>query len=83
MDTPVVKAKIDLLRRQLLARLGNFKEAFDSKIPIDPAYECLGLLRETIKRFDLTKEKVLELLTPNQLSLSENTPLIGINHERE
>lgn len=40
LDTPMVRAKFDLLRRQLLARLGDFKNAFDMKLPQDPAHEC-------------------------------------------
>lgn len=82
LDSPLIKAKIDLLRRSLLAKLGNFKESFDSRIPSNPAFECLGLLREVIKRYDLTKENVVDLLSQDQLSLIQQNPLLGISYDR-
>lgn len=82
LDSPLIKAKIDLLRRSLLAKLGNFKESFDSRIPSNPAFECLGLLREVIKRYDLTKENVVDLLSQDQLSLTQQNPLLGISYDR-
>lgn len=81
-DTPIIKAKFDMLRRKLLARLNDFKGAFDSKIPVDPAHECLGLLREVINRFGLTHEQTMKILSTNMLSLgdSEIKPLLELNY---
>lgn len=81
LDTPIVKAKFDLLRRQLLARLGDFKKAFDMKLPQNPAQECLGILKEVVNRYDLTQKQTVELLSTNMLSLgNDNKPLLELNY---
>lgn len=81
LDTPMVRAKFDLLRRQLLARLGDFKKAFDMRLPQNPAHECLGLLKEVVNRYGLTQKQTVELLTINMLSLgNENKPLLELNY---
>ncbi len=81
LDTPIVRAKFDLLRRQLLARLGDFKNAFDMKLPVNPSQECLGLLKEVVNRYGLTQKQTVELLSTNMLSLEhKNEPLLGLNY---
>lgn len=81
LDTPIVRAKFDLLRRQLLAKLGDFKNAFDMKLPQDPAHECAGLIKEVVNRYGLTQKQTVELLTTNMLSLEhKNEPLLGLNY---
>ena len=81
LDTPMVRAKFDLLRRQLLARLGDFKNAFDMKLPQNPAHECAGLIKEVVNRYGLTQKQTVELLSTNMLSLEhKNEPLLGINY---
>lgn len=81
LDTPMVRAKFDLLRRQLLARLGDFKNAFDMKLPQDPAHECAGLIKEVVNRYGLTQKQTVELLSTNMLSLEhKNEPLLGLNY---
>lgn len=81
LDTPMVRAKFDLLRRQLLARLGDFKNAFDMKLPQDPAHECTGLIKEVVNRYGLTQKQTVELLSTNMLSLEhKNEPLLGITY---
>lgn len=81
LDTPMVRAKFDLLRRQLLARLGDFKNAFDMKLPQDPAYECAGLIKEVVNRYGLTQKQTVELLSTNMLSLEhKNETLLGITY---
>lgn len=83
LDTPIIRAKIDLLRRSLLAKLGSFKEAFDMKIPVNPASECLGVIKEVVKRYDLNKEQVINLLSTDMLSLNQkNESIIGINYAK-
>lgn len=81
LDTPMVRAKFDLLRRQLLARLGDFRKAFDMKLPANPSQECLGLLKEVVNRYGLTQKQTVELLSTNMLSLEhKNEPLLGLNY---
>ncbi len=81
LDTPMVRAKFDLLRRKLLAKLGDFQKAFDMKIPTNPSQECLGLLKEVVNRYGLTQNQTVELLSTNMLSLEhKNEPLLGLNY---
>lgn len=81
LDTPMVRAKFDLLRRQLLARLGDFRKVFDMKLPNNPSQECLGLLKEVVNRYGLTQEQTVELLSTNMLSLEhKNEQLLGLNY---
>lgn len=81
LDTPMVRAKFDLLRRQLLAKLGDFQKAFDMKLPANPAQECLGLLKEVVNRYELTHKQTVELLSTNMLSLPNDTkPLLELNY---
>lgn len=82
LDTPFIKAKIDILRRSLLARLGSFKEAFDMKIPKEPIFECLGLLKDVIKRYNLTQEQVVHMLSEENMTLIKNESLLGIDYDR-
>ena len=82
LDSPMVRAKFDLLRRQLLARLGDFKNAFDMKLPQDPALECAGLLKEIVNRYGLNQKQTVELLTKKTLVLeNKNEPLLGLKYE--
>lgn len=77
LDTPLVRAKFDLLRRQLLAKLGDFKQAFDSKLPANPAYECLGLIKGVVERHGLSHEQVIGLLSTDMINLPNiNKPLL-------
>lgn len=83
LDTPLVKARFDLLRRKLLAQLNDFKGAFDSKIPIDPAQECLGVIREVVKRFGLSHDQTIALLSTNMLGYTQDKPLLEINYGKD
>lgn len=57
LQSAEIRARFDLLRRELLARAGNLREAFASEIPIDPAAECAGILRTLLEYtgFSLTQ----------------------------
>lgn len=81
-EIPFIKAKIDILRRGLLARLGSFKEAFDMKIPKEPIFECLGLLKDVIKRYNLTQKQVIHMLSEENMTLIKNESLLGIDYDR-
>jgi len=48
LESPQIRARFDLLRRELLVRAGNLKSAFGRELPIDPAAECAGLLRSIV-----------------------------------
>lgn len=84
LESPLIRAKFDLLRRQLLAKTGDFIKAFDSKLPANPAYECLGLLKSVIERHGLSQEQVIGLLSTNVLVLpNQNKPLLELGYGKE
>lgn len=63
-------AKIDLLRRQLLADVGDVRRALKSEAPVNLAQETFGLLRAVAKLHSLTVgdfERALADQTPKQL----------------
>lgn len=62
LQSPQVRARFDLLRRELLARAGNLKEAFASEVPVDPAAECEGMLKSLIGATGLTIVQLAEML---------------------
>ena len=69
LDSPQIKARFDLLRRQLLANTGKFREAFNPQTPENPAAECLGLIRSVVTANKLTHHDLLEMLdTDNHLN---------------
>lgn len=61
LESPQVRARFDLMRRELLARAGKLREAFASD-SLDPATECAGLLRALVKTHELTLPQVVDLL---------------------
>lgn len=61
-ESPQMRARFDVLRRELLARSGRIREAFDRAIPVDPASECAGLLRTVVEANGLGYEDVLSIL---------------------
>lgn len=66
LESPQIRARFDLLRRQLLAKSGSLREAFNSQIPINPAVECLGLIRSVVAANKLTYKDLLEMLEGNK-----------------
>lgn len=56
-----VRARFDLLRRELLARSGRLREAFAPR-SVDPAVECAGLLRSIVITNGLSVGQVADLL---------------------
>lgn len=61
LESPQVRARFDLLRRELLARAGHIREAFASSA-VDPALECAGMLRSVVASSGLTISQVASLL---------------------
>lgn len=62
LESPQVRARFDLLRRELLARSGNLREAFASSVPVDPAAECAGMLKTVIAATGMTISQLAKLL---------------------
>lgn len=61
-ESPQLRARFDVLRRELLARSGRIREAFDKAIPADPAAECAGLLRTVVEANGLGYEDIISIL---------------------
>jgi hypothetical protein len=62
LESPQVRARFDLLRRELLARSGNLRAAFSSSVPVDPAAECAGLLKTVVASTGMTITQLAKLL---------------------
>ena len=61
LESVQIRARFDLLRRELLARAGKVREAFAGS-SIDPAAECAGMLRSLVESRGLTLLQVASLL---------------------
>lgn len=61
LESPQVRARFDVMRRELLARSGNIREAFSSTA-VDPALECAGMLRTIIESQGYTLSQIAALL---------------------
>jgi len=61
-ESPQIRARFDMLRRNVLARTGQMAKAFDPATPADPARECAGLLRTVVEANNLTYDDVIKLL---------------------
>jgi len=62
LESSQVRARFDLLRRELLAGAGRLKDAFSSAVPIDPAAECAGMLKTIVESSGLSVAQLAELL---------------------
>ncbi|MCO1367067.1 hypothetical protein [Burkholderia multivorans] len=62
MESPQIRARFDLLRRELLARAGDLRTAFSSDVPIDPAAECAGLLKSIIASTGMNAVQLIDFL---------------------
>ena len=65
-DSPEIKARFDLLRRQLLANAGNVRAALSSPAPPDVAAQCVGLLRTVVDANGLDYGQLLSMLTTDK-----------------
>ncbi|MFX1803057.1 hypothetical protein PWR66_05270 [Paraburkholderia sp. A1RO-5] len=61
-ESPQIHARFDLLRRELLARRGELRKAFDAAMPVNPAAECAGLLRTLVHANGLGYDEIVNLL---------------------
>ena len=62
LESPLIRARFDLLRRELLARHGDLQHAFDTAIPANPAAECAGLLRTLAQANGFSYDDIVRLL---------------------
>ncbi len=84
LDSPQIRARFDLLRRELLARAGNLRAAFSDGVPIDPAAECAGLLRSIVSANGINATQLAELLEhDHHLQLLPQSTLRLLGHEGE
>jgi len=65
LDSLQIRSQFDMLRRQMSARLGCFKEVFDLKVPANPAQECAGLL-SLAEAFQLEYDNIVRLLSTDE-----------------
>lgn len=61
-ESPQLRARFDMVRRNLLARTGRIQKALDPTIPIDPARECAGLLKSVVEANNLSYEDIVKVL---------------------
>lgn len=61
LESPQVRARFDLLRRELLARSGRIRDAFGLS-PIDPTLECVGMLKSIFASRGLTVSQIANLI---------------------
>lgn len=65
-----IKAQFDMLRRRVLATdVRRLSEAFSTRVPVNPAAECAGVLRSLASAHNLSAAEINELLsTDNHLT---------------
>lgn len=73
-DSPEIRSRFDLLRRQLLANVGNIRSALTSQQPTDVAAQCAGLLRSVVDANNLDYGSLLALLTTDNHFQALATP---------
>lgn len=62
LESPQIRARFDLLRRQLLANTGNVRAALKLEPSANPGAECLGLLRSIVAAHHLTLSDLKRML---------------------
>ncbi|ABF09050.1 conserved hypothetical protein [Cupriavidus metallidurans CH34] len=84
LESPQIRARFDLLRRELLARAGNLRAAFASDMPVDPVSECAGLLKSVIASTGLDAAQLAEMLDQDKhMSHLPRTPLRLLGQDEE
>lgn len=71
LESPQIRAKFDLLRRNLLANTGNIREALRMEQPTNPAAECRGLIRSIATAHSLGIEDIRRIMEHSDV---ESTP---------
>lgn len=79
LDSPAMRARFDLLRRTLLAKCGDLRQALASRMPIDPAAECAGLIRTLVGANRLGIQDIAEIIeSDSRLSLRPTNVVLSI-----
>lgn len=68
LESAQIRAKFDLLRRNLLANAGNIREALRLEQPANPAAECLGLIRAIAAANQLGIEDIRRMIETGDVS---------------
>jgi hypothetical protein len=66
LESAQIRARFDLLRRELLAKAGRLKEAFAPEVPVDPAAECAGMLKSVIESTGMDASRLVEFLEDDE-----------------
>ena len=66
LESPQIRARFDMMRRQLLARSGYMQDALSTHIPLDPTGEFAGILRSIVEANGLTRDDIVSLLEGDQ-----------------
>jgi len=80
LESPHIRSRFELLRRKLLANMGNFQEAFSLELASNPTAECLGLIRSIVSSHNLSISDLTGILEGGgSLRLVPGTPpLLGV-----
>lgn len=62
LESPQIRARFDLLRRNILANTGNIREALRSETPANPGAECRGLIRSIAAAHKLGIEDIRRMM---------------------
>lgn len=79
LESPQIRARFELMRRQLLAKNGKLNEALDSHIPSNPAMECAGLLKTIVESHQLGYDEVVKAIESDNFLIGlpeKSTPLL-------
>lgn len=75
LESPQIRARFDLLRRQLLANTGNIRAALKLEPSANPSAECLGLLRSIVAAHRLTLDDLKGMLDDSYLDSIPSRPI--------
>lgn len=78
LDTPALRAKFDLLRRQLLAKSGRIREALRSEVPGDVAAACIAQIKVLAAANGIPLGQVSAVLQSDVESTLAETALLGV-----
>lgn len=67
LESPQIRAKFDLLRRNLLANTGNIREALRMEQPTNSAAECRALIRSVVGSHKLGIEDIRRIMDTSDL----------------
>ncbi len=66
LESPQIRARFDLFRRQLLAKTGRVREALTLEPSVNPRAECIGLLRSIVAAYEFSFDDLKNALESNE-----------------